>query len=68
MKAKVTPWAKLGRATGIEPVVSCATDRRLNRSATLATYPYNTKPRARWQGAIWESAPQLPPESRARQE
>ena len=27
----------LGRATGFEPVISCATDRRLDHSATLAT-------------------------------
>ena len=52
MKAMVTPWTRLGRATGFEPVVSCATDRRLVHSATLATYPYNTKPRARMQGVI----------------
>ena len=68
MKAKVTPWTGLGRATGFEPVVSCATDRRLVHSATLAAYPYNTKRRARMQGAIYAAAPQLPPESRARQE
>ena len=52
MRAMVTPWPGLGRATGFEPVVSCATDRRLVHSATLAAYPYNIKRRARMQGAI----------------
>ena len=40
--------ALLGRATGFEPVISCATDRRLDHSATLATHTpmlTNTLPR-----------------------
>ncbi len=40
---RVTPFRRrpehcLGRATGFEPVISCATDRRLDHSATLATH------------------------------
>ena len=35
--ARNFPGHSLGRATGFEPVISCATDRRLDHSATLAT-------------------------------
>ena len=35
--ARLPPVPCLGRATGFEPVISCATDRRLDHSATLAT-------------------------------
>ena len=37
------PEERLGRATGFEPVISCATDRRLDHSATLATRFYANK-------------------------